>query len=164
MKVPLASVTDDIVPAAYGASDDEYTKLFGSVEDLHDLDRELFKRWAEDLDGPCDGCRLRSRPLDRVSAAARRFCSGAAWLSMESTSAKVCRHRPRAHPWRAIPSCIASEFRRAGRFPARGACMVLVDPRSPPRSARRAVRVRPVANLRGPSTRRILRGCRGAAF
>jgi SAM-dependent methyltransferase len=45
-------VTDDNVRAAYGARAAEYTNLFGSLEDMHDLDRLCITRWAEGIDGP----------------------------------------------------------------------------------------------------------------
>ncbi|MET3934870.1 class I SAM-dependent methyltransferase [Arthrobacter sp. OAP107] len=45
-------MTDDNVRAAYGARAAEYTTLFGSVKDMHKLDRLCIKRWAEHIEGP----------------------------------------------------------------------------------------------------------------
>ncbi len=44
-------MTDDLVRAAYAARAAEYTSLLGSVEDMHELDRQRIKRWAEAIDG-----------------------------------------------------------------------------------------------------------------
>ena len=45
-------MADEHVQSAYGARAADYTSLFGSVEDMHDLDRERIERWAERIDGP----------------------------------------------------------------------------------------------------------------
>ncbi|WP_309233404.1 class I SAM-dependent methyltransferase [Pseudarthrobacter sp. AB1] len=44
-------MTDEYVRAAYGACAAEYTSLLGFVEDMHELDRQRIKRWAERIDG-----------------------------------------------------------------------------------------------------------------
>lgn len=44
-------MTDDLVRAAYAARAAEYTSLLGSIEDMHELDRQRIKRWAEAIDG-----------------------------------------------------------------------------------------------------------------
>lgn len=44
-------MTDDLIRAAYTARAAEYTSLLGSVEDMHELDRQRIKRWAEAIDG-----------------------------------------------------------------------------------------------------------------
>jgi SAM-dependent methyltransferase len=45
-------VTDSEVLSAYGARAAEYTSLLGSVEDMHELDRQRIAHWASDIHGP----------------------------------------------------------------------------------------------------------------
>ena len=45
-------MTDDHIRAAYAARAAEYTSLLGSVEDMHELDRQRIKRWGQSIDGP----------------------------------------------------------------------------------------------------------------
>lgn len=42
---------DEQVRMAYGARAAEYTNLLGSVEDMHELDRQRIERWGNGLDG-----------------------------------------------------------------------------------------------------------------
>ncbi len=44
-------MADEHVRAAYGARAAEYTSLLGSVEDMHELDRQRIERWAKRIDG-----------------------------------------------------------------------------------------------------------------
>jgi SAM-dependent methyltransferase len=44
-------MADELVRAAYSARAAEYTSLLGSVEDMHELDRERIERWAKGIDG-----------------------------------------------------------------------------------------------------------------
>jgi ubiquinone/menaquinone biosynthesis C-methylase UbiE len=44
-------MTDEHVRAAYRASAAEYTTLFGSVEDMHTLDRQRITQWAIGIEG-----------------------------------------------------------------------------------------------------------------
>jgi ubiquinone/menaquinone biosynthesis C-methylase UbiE len=44
-------MADALVRAAYSARAAEYTSLLGSVEDMHELDRELIERWGKGVDG-----------------------------------------------------------------------------------------------------------------
>ncbi|MBT2532939.1 class I SAM-dependent methyltransferase [Arthrobacter sp. ISL-48] len=44
-------MTDEHVRAAYGARAAEYTSLLGSVEDMHELDRQRIELWAKRIDG-----------------------------------------------------------------------------------------------------------------
>lgn len=45
-------MTDDLVRRAYASRAAEYTALLGSVEDLHELDRQRIGRWAAGITGP----------------------------------------------------------------------------------------------------------------
>ncbi|MET3367380.1 UNVERIFIED_CONTAM: ubiquinone/menaquinone biosynthesis C-methylase UbiE [Jeotgalibacillus campisalis] len=42
---------NESIRAAYGARAAEYTRILGSVEDMHELDRQRIKRWASSIDG-----------------------------------------------------------------------------------------------------------------
>lgn len=45
------SVGSESIRAAYGARAAEYTRILGSVEDMHEKDQERIGRWAASLDG-----------------------------------------------------------------------------------------------------------------
>ncbi|MDP9903270.1 class I SAM-dependent methyltransferase [Arthrobacter bambusae] len=47
----LVSVGNESIRAAYGARAAEYTRILGSVEDMHELDRQRIRRWATSIDG-----------------------------------------------------------------------------------------------------------------
>lgn len=44
-------MADDVVQAAYAARAGEYTRLLGSVEDMHPGDRQRIRRWSAGLGG-----------------------------------------------------------------------------------------------------------------
>lgn len=44
-------MTDEPIRAAYRARAAEYTALFGSVEDMHKLDRQRIEQWAMGIEG-----------------------------------------------------------------------------------------------------------------
>jgi ubiquinone/menaquinone biosynthesis C-methylase UbiE len=44
-------MADEHIRAAYGARAAEYTGLLGSMEDMHELDRQRIERWAKRIDG-----------------------------------------------------------------------------------------------------------------
>lgn len=45
-------MADEPVRAAYGARAGEYTDLLGSIEDMHELDRQRIARWGAAVHGP----------------------------------------------------------------------------------------------------------------
>ena len=51
MAATLVKMGNKSTRAAYGARAAEYTRLFGSVENMHELDQQCIRRWAAGVDG-----------------------------------------------------------------------------------------------------------------